>query len=390
LTADILATTEAQWAPHRVGTALKWAEVDVAQLRNNARALTDFAAPAQVMAMVKANGYGHGALVAARAALSGGATWLGVSSPDEAVQLRDAGIDAPILMVGWTPPTACADLIRRSVDVTVCSADDVKSVADAAEQARSTARVQVKLDTGMNRFGARPEAVAELVSALTECEKSLLVTGIFTHFADADGDDVTATEMQHEVFMHGVDLVQKLAPGASVHCCNSAATLRFRDYHHDMVRLGIVFYGYPPPNCDGVVEVAPAMRFASVIVLIKNVPTGERVGYGLTWQAKRPSRIAVVPAGYGDGVSRALSNNGFAAIKGRLAPIVGRISMDQTTLDVTDLNEVAVGDEVTWFGNAESGITAADVEARLNTISYEVLCDVSARVPRTLINDDNP
>jgi alanine racemase len=340
------------------------------------------------MAMVKANGYGHGALAAARAALSGGVTWLGVSSPDEAVQLRDAGIDAPILMVGWTPPDACADLIRRSVDITVCTAADVRSVAEAATHVGSAARVHVKIDTGMNRFGARVETLDSLISALRECEKPLLVKGIFTHFADADGDDVAATQAQHEKFMQALSPVRTMAPQALVHCCNSAATLRFPEYHHDMVRLGIVFYGYPPPHCEGSVKVAPAMRFASLVVHIKDVPTGERVGYGLTWQAERPSRIAVVAAGYGDGVSRALSNNGMVSINGRLAPIVGTISMDQTTIDVTDVDDASVGDVATVFGGAGYGITAADDAIRLNTISYEVLCAVSARVPRTLINDD--
>jgi alanine racemase len=380
-------TTEAQWAPHRVGTALKWAEIDIAQLRHNARALVEFAAPAQVMAMIKANGYGHGALLAARAALSGGAKWLGVSTPDEAVQLRDAGIDSPILMVGWTPPTAHADLIRLSVDITVCAAEDIRAVAAAASQMGSQARVQVKIDSGMNRFGARLETLDELVAALREHEKSLLITGIFTHFADADGDDGAATQAQYERFMRALDSIRLLAPRALVHCCNSAATLRFPSYHHDMVRLGIVFYGFPPQHCQGVVDVAPAMRFASVVVHIKSMPAGEQVGYGLTWQAKRPSRIAVVAAGYGDGVSRALSNNGSVSIRGRLAPIVGRISMDQTTVDVTDLGEISVGDEVTWFGGAGYGNTAADVAQRQGTISYEVLCAVSARVPRTVIND---
>jgi alanine racemase len=380
-------TSQAQWAPHRVGAPLKWAEIDYAQLRDNARALVEFAAPAEVMAMIKANGYGHGALITARAAVDGGATWLGVSSPNEALQLRESDVEASILVVGWTPPSACADLIRAGVDITVCTVADVINAATAATQLASQARVQVKIDTGMNRFGARIETLDELLRSLREHGKHLLITGIFTHFADADGDDIAPTKTQHEEFVAAVERFRDLAPDALIHCCNSAATLRFPEYHHDLVRPGLALYGYLQPHCEGVVEVAPAMRFVSTIVHVKNVPAGERVGYGLTWQAGRDSRIAVIAAGYADGVNRGLSNNGFVSIEGRLAPIVGRISMDQTTVDVTGWDDVSVGDDAVWFGTAGDGINADDVAGRLGTVSYEVLCAVSARVPRTLIND---
>jgi alanine racemase len=375
---------QASWPQHRVGSPLKWAHVDAARLTANTRALVDHAGSAQVMAMIKANGYGHGAVLTARAAIAGGARWLGVSSPDEAGQLRSAGIDEPILIVGWSPPDALDELITAGVTFTVCTPADVERAAAAAGLGR-TAQVHVKIDSGMNRYGAKPETVAELARALRDHAGRVRVTGIFTHFADADGGDAVL-DWQHETFMNALKPIRDISPQAVVHCCNSAATLRFPEYHHDLVRPGIAIYGFAPAHCDGIIELAPAMTFCAQVVHVKTVQSGERVGYNLTWTAPRRSRIATVAAGYADGVRRDLSNRGSVTIGGRLCPIVGRVSMDQTTVDITDCEGVGVGDAAVFFGTSP-GNTAADVASEIGTISYEVLCAVSARVPRTVAGD---
>ncbi|HZB97643.1 MAG TPA: alanine racemase [Candidatus Sulfotelmatobacter sp.] len=364
-------------------TPMRWAEVDVAALHANAAAIRRHVAPhVQVMAMIKANGYGHGALLAARAAVGGGASWLGVSSPEEALQLRGEGINVPILTVGWTHPDHHRGLIDAGIQMTVYDARAVEEIAASALRGSRPARVHVKIDSGMGRLGARPEHVPELVDALQRSRPAVEVAGVFTHFADAEGSDLGFTEQQHERFLELAGRVKEIAPEALLHCANSAATLRLPDTHHDLVRPGLALYGYAPAALAGIVPLRRVMTVAAHVTHVKMVRRGDTVGYGRTWTASGDTRVATVSAGYADGVQRAQSNRGRVVIAGRRCPIIGRVSMDQLTADVSAVGDVRPGDEVLLFGARDGALGADEVAAAAGTVPYEVLCTVSARVPR--------
>ncbi|MGH7722709.1 MAG: alanine racemase [Candidatus Dormibacteria bacterium] len=366
----------------------KWAEVDMAALRDNAAALCRLAGEGcAVMAMVKANGYGHGALHAATAALAGGATWLGVSSVTEAVELRRAGVTARILNTGWTMPSEMAAATVHGVDVAVFAPAQVGAARQASRREGRPLRVHWKLDTGMGRLGSRPEETAAMRDALLAARGDVEVAGLCTHFASADDASTEFTLAQHERFVAALSALREDFGGALVHCANSAAALRLPGTHHDMVRPGIALYGYPPSCCEGVVEVRPALRVRALVSLVKEVGPGDSVGYGREWIAPRRTRVATIAAGYADGVDRRNGNRGVVIAGGAVCPMIGRISMDQLAVDVSDAGEVHAGDAVTLIGE-EGGhrVDAAAVAARIGTISYEVLCAVSARVPRVPVN----
>jgi alanine racemase len=379
-----LAGDAAAWAGVAEGRPMKWAEVAVSALRDNVAALRAHVAPATaVMAMIKANGYGHGALLTAVAAIEGGATWLGVATPEEALQIAAADLGAAVLHVGWTHPSQLEALVRAGVRITVYEAAAVAAVAAAARQVGRAARVHVKIDSGMGRLGARPEAVGAVAAALRDAGDDAELEAAFTHFADADGADLEFTEEQHRVFLDAVPPLQDVNPALSLHCANSAATLRLPHMHHDIVRPGIAIYGYAPPECGGVVELRAAMSLVACVTQVKTIRAGDTVGYGRTWTARHDTRVATIAAGYADGVHRAQTNRGAALVHGERVPVIGRVSMDQITLDVSDVESVATGDEVALFGRQGDAFLGADeVAAVEGTISYEILCNVSARVPR--------
>jgi alanine racemase len=366
----------------------KWAEVDIAALRDNARVLREFAGEGcAVMAMVKANGYGHGAVDAAGAALAGGATWLGVSSMVEAQELRRAGIEVRLLNAGWTMPSEMATAVANDIDVAVFAPSEVAAARDAARAAARPARVHWKIDTGMGRLGTRLEDVAVMRDALLAARADVEVAAIFTHFASADEESLDATAAQHERFLDALRTVAGAFGRPLVHCANSAAALRMRETHHDIIRPGIAFYGYPPARCDGVVSVRPALRVYARVTQVKTLVAGDAVGYGGEWAARRRARVATVAAGYADGVDRRNGNRGAVIARGTLCPIIGRISMDQLSIDVSEAADVRAGDAVVLLGD-EAGhrVDAATIAASIGTISYEVLCAVSSRVPRVAVN----
>jgi len=366
----------------------KWAEVDIAALRDNAASLRRWAGDGcAVMAMVKANGYGHGAAHAATAALAGGATWLGVSSIREALELRSAGVGARILNAGWTMPSEMAAATANGIDVAVFVPADVAAARQAARSGRTPLRVHWKIDTGMGRLGTRMEDAAAMRDALLSARPALEVAGLFTHFASADEESTDFTAVQHERFLTVVSPLRESFRGALLHCANSAAALRLPDTHHDIIRPGIALFGYPPAHCDGVVDVRPALRVRAVATLVKDVATGDSVGYGREWIAQRRTRVATVAAGYADGVDRRNGNHGSVIAGGAVCPIIGRISMDQLTVDVSDAGEVRAGDAVTLMGEDDGHtVDAAAIADRIGTISYEVLCAVSLRIPRIPVN----
>lgn len=361
---------------------LRWAEVDSSALRDNAAAVRGILLPSTaLLAMVKSRGYGHGAVVAGRAAIEGGASWLGVYTPDEALELREAGIDAPVFVAGWTPPAMHAALIDARVDISVFDAGSVEALAAAARTQSQRARVHVKLDTGLGRLGVRDETLPEVVAALRGARGAVEVAGLFTHFADAESDG-DYTRQQHERFLRLADELRSVAPDAMLHAAGTAGILNHPETHHDLVRIGIGLYGYAPRHRMEL-SLRPAMSVFARVAQVKTVAAGETVGYGRTWRAQASRRIATVAIGYGQGLPRRLSNTGHLVLAGARCPIVGTVSMDQVTVDVSDAPHVQQGDAALFIGaRGDTRLGADEVAALTGTISYEILCGVSADVPR--------
>jgi alanine racemase len=376
----------AAWPAAIVGQPAKWAEIDTAALRDNAAAVIAHVGPkVAVMAIVKADAYGHGAVVASGAFLEGGATWLGVSSPEEALHLRSAGIGAPVLIVNWTHPASFPAMLAAGVDMAVFDAASITALAAAATSAGVVANVHLKVDTGMNRLGARPEELHDILGALRAGGRHLHVRGLYTHMADADGADLEFTHRQADRFDALLPMLREIAGDAVVHAANSAAMLRVPRLHHDLVRPGLALYGYSPQHCDGVVALRPAMTVSACVTQVKTVERGDVIGYGCTWTAPSRARVAVVAAGYADGIARSQSNRGAVLVGGTRCPIVGRVSMDQIGIDVSAAGEVSPGDEVIILGGRGAATIGADeVAATIGTDPREVLCAVSARVPRVI------
>ncbi len=362
-----------------------WVEIDLRAIGRNVRSMAELVGPGvELMAVLKADGYGHGAVKVAHTALHNGATWLGVACLGEALALRQAGIDAPILILGFTPPWQARDAVLHDIATTVFSTEVAAALSRAAADLHRTARVHVKVDTGMGRLGLLPHEVLPFVHSL-KVLPSLECEGIFTHMAAADAPDLSYTYMQLARFEEVLSALrgEHLLP-RYIHAANSAATLRVPQSRYNMVRIGIALYGLnPSPDAPLPREFKPALSFKCQIAQVKELPEGSYISYGCTFRTSRPSRIAVIPVGYADGFRRTPAHWGEVLVRGRRAPIVGRVCMDQTMIDVTDIPNVRSGDEVVLIGaQGDDSITVDEVARRLGTINYEVVSEILARVPR--------
>jgi len=350
------------------------------------------------MAVVKADGYGHGAVAVARAALESGADCLGVARLHEAVELRDAGIAAPILIFGFTPAEAVDTLLDLDLTEAVFTHETAEALARAAISTGGRLRVHIKVDTGMGRLGLlenEPRAEEATASAanhrLGEVRAiaslpGLEVEGLFTHFATADHADKTYAKRQLRRFLELVDCLKEQGLEFPLnHAANSAALFDMPDSHLDMVRPGIATYGlYPSAEVDqSRVELKPVMEWKTRIIQVKQVPAGFGVSYGMTYQTPCPTTLATVAVGYADGLSRHLSSRGQMLVGGRRVPIVGRVCMDLTLLDVGEVPGVSVGDEAVILGQQGDEVLSADeMAATLGTINYEIVSTITSRVPR--------
>ena len=354
--------------------------INLAQLRENTRLIRSAVpASARLMAVVKADAYGHGAVQTARAVLEADADWLAVACVEEGVELREAGIDAPILVLGGSNPRAMAAAARHHITLALYTPEQVAQADEAAREADQPLEAHVKLDTGMGRIGARtPEEVIALREAFA-AHPSVRLTGVFTHFADADGVDLSFTHTQLRRFE---ELTALLPDGLLRHCANSAAIHRLMpEAAFDMVRMGISLYGYPPVATD--LPLKPCMRWEAEITHVKDIAPGDAVSYGCIFRAETPMRIATVACGYGDGYHRAATGGATVLIHGQRAPIVGRICMDQMMADVTDIPGVKAGDTAVLLGeDGSETVTAEDIARWSGTISYEVLLAATGRVHR--------
>lgn len=357
--------------------------VDLTAIRRNVELLTALAARtgAATMAVVKADGYGHGAVDVARAAVAGGASWLGVTSTPEAMALRDAGLTQPVLSWLNMPGEDFTAAIEADIDLSVASPSELKAMIKAAASAGRPARIHLKIDTGLSRNGCQPHGWPDLVEQALAArnEGQVDIVGVWSHLACADEPDRPENTRQRERFEQAYELVRAAGPRPLRHLANSAATLALPDFHYDLVRLGIAMYGLDP--LDGSVDhgLSPAMTFQSRVAMVKRIPAGEGVSYGHVWHAERDTNLALVPVGYADGVPRGLSGRLRVLLAGRSRPVVGRISMDQLMVDCGD-DQIAEGERVILFGPGRHGEqTAADWADALDTIHFEILTNMGRR-----------
>ena len=372
-----------------------WAEIHLDRLQGNFQAIQASLAPgSQAMAVVKADGYGHGAAAAAKALRQAGAAWFGVSNLEEAVQLRRAGIDGDILILSFTPPEEAGRLAEFAVTQTALSRPYAEELDAAAQAAGVRVRVHLKVDTGMSRVGflyhrEGDEAVLDDMAAACRLPH-LTAEGIFTHFASADEEeDGGFTRRQFALFMDAVRRLEKRGVSFALrHCCNSAATLRYPEMHLDMVRPGIILYGLSPAHwMEGMLPLDPVMELKTTVSMIKDLPADTPVSYGRIYTTGEARRVATVPIGYADGYPRVLSNRADMLLAGRRVRVVGRVCMDQCMLDVTGL-DVRESMVATVFGrDGEAFLPVEELADHMGTINYEVVCQISKRVPRLFVRD---
>ena len=358
--------------------------IDLKALEENMRAIRAFVpAPVRVMAVVKADAYGHGAVQSAKAAIRGGADMLAVASVMEGAQLREQGITAPILILGAVTENDAAEGVRNDLIQTVCSEEMVQWCENAAAFFSKQTEVHLKIDTGMGRIGVRDEQERDRVLAALDRCPHVCLSGVFTHFSDADGgeDGISYTQEQYRRF---TEMIRPLPDGILRHCCNSAAIQRFPGMALDMVRAGISLYGYPP--VPSAIPLKPCMSWYAVITYVKELPAGAFVSYGRTFRSDHAIRVATVSCGYGDGYHRCAGVQGYVLIHGKRAKIVGRVCMDQMLADVSDISDVRPGDRAVLIGSeGEERITAEDLASWAGTISYEILLSAGSRVERSFI-----
>ncbi len=366
-----------------------WAEINLDALVHNYNIAK--ATDAHVMPVIKADAYGHGACICAKTLVQAGADRFAVSCMDEALELRQAGIKADILILGYTAPDSFDRLIEQGFTQTVMSVEYAKELSRVAQKQKATVKVHIKLDTGMARLGLCVRKAEEIEQAAADvahiCNmEGLQVEGIFTHFAVSDMPDQDFTRQQAKRFSSVVEQVEKIGLHIPIkHCANSGAILNHPDYRFDMVRQGIMLYGEKPDGSCPDVGLRSVMTLKSVVAFCSVLRADETVSYGRTYTAMRDIPIAVISVGYADGYRRALSGKGWVSINGCRCPIVGRVCMDQMMVDISDCPQVESGQEVTVMGG--DGPSMTELAEICDTINYELMCAISVRVPRVYIRE---
>ncbi len=375
-----------------------WAEVNLDAIRHNLQALRkQLWKPTRIMAVVKADAYGHGVTHVAQHMLESGADYLAVSLLDEAIELRQLGIHAPILILSYTDPRRASEIVKYELTQTVYSTELLEALEQAGTYLGRLVRVHIKVDTGMSRLGLHPDQrgldFVQAIARLAHIE----VEGIFTHFASADEADPTFTRLQFSRFLDFCEQLQKRGVQIPLrHCCNSAATLRFPEMHLDMVRPGLLLYGHLPDCCEDFREAyLPAMSLKSTVIMSKRIARGSSVSYGRIFTAEEERQILTIPIGYADGYSRRMSERAEVLIRGQRCPIVGRICMDSCMVDATELAGPVpeIGEEVLLFGRQrdpegrEQELQVEELATWADSVSYEMLCMIGKRVPRVYVSN---
>ncbi len=372
-----------------------WAEVNLDAISKNLKNIRKITNPStKLLAVVKADAYGHGFLDVSKTLIESGADYLGVATFEEAKQLRIHSIDVPIMIIGPIIDSDIENIIKLDIISTVFDIETAKRISDRASLMGKNAKIHIKLDTGMTRIGfVCGDDNGETINSILSISKmpNIEVDGIFTHFARADEGDTTYTHMQFEKFMDVCNVLEEKGLHIPIkHVCNSGGIIEFPQYHLDMVRCGIICYGHYPSN-DVHKEKLPletAMTFKTVVTNVKDVPKNTPISYGGTFVTDKKMKIATIAIGYADGYSRVLSNKAEVIINGKKARLVGNICMDQAMADVSDIDDVKIGDEVILFGKSGNNmITVESVAQIIGTINYELLCVVGKRVPRVYIKN---
>lgn len=368
-------------------------EVNLDNLTNNIREIKRHVGDKTlIMAIVKANAYGHGASTCARIFIENGANKLGVSILSEGITLRKSGITAPILLLNYTPVEQYKTLIENDLTQTIFKYEDAKKLSDIACNLKKVVKIHIKIETGMNRIGFLPnkDSIDEILNIVKL--PNIDVEGIYTHFATADENDKEFSKKQFEKFMWVINRLEELNIDIPIkHVSNSAAIIDLPEYRLDMVRPGIILYGYYPSSFvrKDLLDIKPAMELKSRISNIKTIKKGEGIGYGQKFITDRESKIATLPIGYADGYPRLLSNKANVSIRGTNAPIIGSICMDQLMIDITDIDNICIDDEAVLFGYKEKSYPKVeDLAKEIGTINYELLCMISMRVPRVYVKNN--
>ncbi|OGB89395.1 alanine racemase [candidate division WOR-1 bacterium RIFCSPHIGHO2_01_FULL_53_15] len=356
-----------------------YAEISLEAIKHNIAAIKRFLAPGvRFMAVVKANAYGHGAVAVSRAAVEAGADYLGVANLKEALELREAGVLSPVLILTESPTSVADEVVQHGLTQTIYSYSEAKAFSEEAEKRKKPARVHIKIDTGMGRVGVPPSEAMAFINKVSSLP-GLVLEGIFTHFAKAEDPADKFTADQFQKFQR---IAERVSSIPVKHCANSAATLFHRETHLDMVRVGLMIYGLYPQNSRRLIELKPALSFKSRVTYLKRVPAGTPLSYGSTYVTPAETTIATIPVGYADGYSRRLSNRGKVLVRGKRYPVVGAVTMDLTVVNIGDA-KVEMGDEVVLIGEQNGeGISVDEIAALEETVSYEVICGIGKRVPR--------
>jgi len=367
-------------------------EIDLGAIAHNVRTIRRIVGPqVRVLAIVKANAYGHGAVEVSKASLEAGASLLCVAIPQEAVELREAGITAPVLVLGPPDTQEAPVYLEHDIISTVSDVSHIEILAEAARHADGSARVHLKLDSGMGRHGVRSPMLERALDLLA-AEPHIRVEGLFSHFADACADDLSWSRHQLEAFREMAPLALSRLPGAGpmVHMSNSAGIVRLPEANFDAVRPGAILYGLNPGfDPELMPDLRPALALKGSLATVKSVEAGAPVGYNCAWRAERDSRIGIVPLGYVDGYPRTLSNNADVLVGGRRCPLVGLVSMDAITVDLTDAPGAKVGDEVVLIGRqGDEQVTVEELSTRAGTIVEEIAGRLSSRLPRRYLSSD--
>jgi alanine racemase len=363
-----------------------WVEINLSAIKENIRQIKSLVnVGIKCCAIVKADGYGHGAIAVARAVLDAGADYLAVAILEEAIELRQAGFTAPILILGYTPAYQMSLVLAYNAQPTVCTMETAQALSAVAKKANVIANIHVKIDTGMGRIGVRPEDIGSFAEKVVRLP-NMQIEGVYSHFAKADERDKSFAHLQYQRFTAAIkELSDRNIFPPIRHIAASAALIDLPETHCDMVRMGIIQYGvWPSDAVTHRIILQPAMTFKCEVAFIKEVPAETPVSYGCTYKTKQSARIATLPVGYADGWNRLLSNKGQVLIHGKLVPVIGRVCMDQCMVDITDIPDVKVGDEVVLFGAKQ--VPIENVAKQVQSIPYEVMCAISKRVPRVYVN----
>jgi len=367
---------------------LLWAEVDLSAIAHNTREIKKWIGPeVELAAVVKASGYGHGAIPAGRAALEAGASRLAVGWVTEGIALRQGGITAPILVMGYALPEDAPAVVYYQLTPTICSRDMALALSEASLAQGREASFHVKVDTGMGRFGILPDQVIPFVKEAVR-QPGLRLEGFWTHFATAEEADKTYTRQQLALYQEVLADLERAGIEVPLrHAANSGATLDLPETHLDMVRCGLVLYGlYPSAEVSRAIPLRPALTLKGRVGHVRTLPAGSSISYGRTFVTSAPTKVALVPVGYGDGYHRLHSNRAAVLIRGRRAPILGRACMDQCVVDVSEVPGVQDGDEVVLIGRqGDEQISAEEVAGWAKTINYEVVTGLTSRVLRVYL-----